>query len=286
MEVRLFPNFTRPGVGMKPRREASRPLLPQHARHCPVLEAGNALGYMVYPPLEPHESFHIEYLGDGKFRFIFYAKNKQGKMDALFSVGLQMPVAAAGMNREEVTFLTKPAVTDRENALLIMRTFIVPEDMGTPTGAIALRGAWNFQTPEGWDTVYAPIFNMIERPVAPSLVTRVETDWYAHDTEFRYIMEPGEGLTGNSSLPIGQVFFIPREEVIMREATKDEIEAIKKSRIEFGEHKRTVRLTTPYGLSYSPHYLRESRARKDAASGATPQAPDEDTARDTPTETT
>ena len=29
---------------MQPRREGSRPLLPQHARHCPVLEAGSALG--------------------------------------------------------------------------------------------------------------------------------------------------------------------------------------------------------------------------------------------------
>ena len=40
MEVRLFPNSRRPGAGLKPRREATRPLLPQHARHCPVLEAG------------------------------------------------------------------------------------------------------------------------------------------------------------------------------------------------------------------------------------------------------
>ena len=57
MEVRLFPNSRRPGVGQKPRRESQRPLLPQHARNCPVLEAGSALGYLVYPPLEPNESF-------------------------------------------------------------------------------------------------------------------------------------------------------------------------------------------------------------------------------------
>lgn len=254
---------------MKPRRESQRPLLPQHSRHCPVLEAGSALGYMCYPPLEPHESFHVEYLGDGKFRFIFYAKNKAtGRADALFTVSLAMPVGSAGMIREEVTFLTKPAVTDRDNALRIMRTFIVPEDMGTPTGSLALLGAWNFQTAEGWDTVYAPVFNMIERPVAPSLVVRVETDWYAHDTEFRYVMEPGEGISGQSSMPVGQVFFMPREEILFRDATQQELEAIKKSRDEFVHHKLTIRQTTPYGLSYSPHYLRESRARKDAAGSA------------------
>ena len=275
MEVRLFPNFTRPGVGLKPRRESQRPLLPQHARHCPVLEAGSAVGYMCYPPLEPHESYHIEYLGDGKFRFIFYAKNAAGKMDALFAVNMQMPTGSSGMIREEVTFLTKPAVTDRANALLIMRTFIIPEDMGTPTGALALRGAWNFITPPGWDTVYAPIFNMIERPMAPMLVVRVETDWYAHDTEFRYVMEPGEGLSGSSSMPIGQVIFVPREEVVMREATQEEVAALKKGREEFAHHKATIRLTTPYGLTYSPHYLRESRARKDASKGVASSIPDQ-----------
>jgi hypothetical protein len=59
MEVRLYPNSTRPGVGLRPRREAQRPLLPQHSRHCPVLEAGSAVGYLVYPPLEAGEAFHI-----------------------------------------------------------------------------------------------------------------------------------------------------------------------------------------------------------------------------------
>ena len=37
----------------------------------------------------------------------------------------------------------------REDALLAARAFIVPEDMGTPPGALALRGATNFQTPAG-----------------------------------------------------------------------------------------------------------------------------------------
>ncbi len=45
MEVQLWPHPGRPGVGLKPRNESQRPLLPQHARHCPVLEAGSGLGY-------------------------------------------------------------------------------------------------------------------------------------------------------------------------------------------------------------------------------------------------
>ncbi len=70
MEVRIFPNSRRPGAGLAPKREASRPLLPQHARHCPVLEAGSALGFMVYAPLEPKESLFVEFEGDGRYRFV------------------------------------------------------------------------------------------------------------------------------------------------------------------------------------------------------------------------
>src|SRR5690242_11544009 len=47
MEVGLFPNPYRPGIGLRPRREGQRPLLPQHARHCPVLEAGSSAGFLV-----------------------------------------------------------------------------------------------------------------------------------------------------------------------------------------------------------------------------------------------
>jgi hypothetical protein len=88
-------------------------------------------------------------------------------------------------------------------------------------------------------------------------------------------MEPGEGISGSSSIPIGQVIFVPREEVIMRECTQDEIAGIKTSRQEFAHHKATVRLTTPYGLTYSPHYLRESRSRKDADKGVASSIPEQ-----------
>jgi len=174
MEVRLFSNPSRPGVGCKPRRESLRPLLPQHARHCPVLEAGSALGYLVYPSLADNESFHIEFQGEGRYQFT-YALNVSGSWHTVFGVTLILPIGS----------------------------------MGTPPGAIALRGATNFQTPRGWDTVYTPVFNQIERPIAPMLVVRVETDWYAHDTEFRYVLQPGEGIPGAYNMPIGQVFFVP-----------------------------------------------------------------------------
>jgi len=262
MEVRLFPNSRRAGVGLKPKREGTRPLLPQHARHCPVLEAGSALGFMVYAPLEPRETLYVEYEGEGRYKFVYYLQTQDGKPTPLFSVTMALSVGGVGMVKEEVTFAGPPMLS-REAAIAVMRVFLVPEDMGTPPGAIALRGATNFQTPSGWDTVYTPIFNMIERPQAPMLVVRVETDWYAHESEFRYVLQAGEGMTIAHAIPIGQVFFVPREEVTLRDGSAEEMETFKRSQEEFNAHKAAAAQTTSFGLTYSPHYLRQSRAQKE-----------------------
>jgi hypothetical protein len=160
MEVRTFPNTRRPGTGLPPKRESSRPLLPQHARHCPVLEAGSMLGFMVYAPLEPKESLFVEFEGDGRYRFVYYLLTSDGKRTPIFQVTMALSVGGIGMMKEEVTFVGAPMLS-REAALAVTRAFLVPEDMGTPAGAVALRGATNFQTPAGWDTVYSPILNMI-----------------------------------------------------------------------------------------------------------------------------
>src|SRR5262245_50564478 len=242
MDVRLIPNSRRPGVGLKPKREGTRPLLPQHARHCPVLEAGSAMGFMVYAPLEPKESLYLEYEGEGRYKFVYYLTTQDGARTPIFQVTMSLSVGGVGMVKEEVTFVGPPALS-REAALTVMRVFLVPEDTGTPPGAIALRGATNFQTAAGWDTVYTPIFNMVERPVAPMLVVRVETDWYAHETEFRYLLQAGEGITVEHTLPIGQVFFVPREEITLRQCTNEELRHFEESKQEFNRHKAAATQT-------------------------------------------
>ena len=258
----MFPNSARPGIGLKPRRESQRPLLPQHARHCPVLEAGSALGFMVYPPLEPFESFYVGFYGEGKYQFVYYFRSPKGEWTPIFTVRTALPVGGVGRVMQEVEFVNKDVQMTRDQALLLARQFIVPEDLGTPPGAVTLRGATNFQTPPGWDTVYSPIFNAIERPIAAMLVVRVETDWFAHQTEFRYVLQPGEGISGSRTMPIGQVFFVPREEITMRDCTEEELGAIKESEVEFDRGKAAAETTTPYGVPYSPHYLRQSRSPK------------------------
>src|SRR5215468_9603870 len=116
MEVRLFYNSIRPNVGMKPHREGLRPLLPQHARHCPVLEAGSALGYLVYPPLEPHESFYLEFLGDGRYDFTYSLGTPAGKWAALFTLSVTLPIGSMGQIKEDVTFRVPNPPINRDEA--------------------------------------------------------------------------------------------------------------------------------------------------------------------------
>src|SRR3979490_1058302 len=132
MEVALFPNPRRPGIGLKPRREGQRPLLPQQARHCPVLEAGSALGFLVHPPLNENESFHIGYEGEGRYRFVYSVNPTGAKWEPILSVAFLLSVGGVGAAREEVTMLIPATPTSRETALLMARMFIVTDDLGTP----------------------------------------------------------------------------------------------------------------------------------------------------------
>ena len=261
----LFPNPRRPGIGLRPRRESQRPLLPQHARHCPVLEAGSALGFLVHPPLNESESYHIGYEGEGRYRFVYSVNPSGAKWEAIFSITFLLPLGGMGAVTEEVTMMIPATPESRETALLMARMFIAADDLGTPAGAVTLRGAWDFQTPPGWDTVYTPIFNMIERPIAPMLVVRVETDWFVHGTEFRYVLQPGESISASHSLPIGQVLFVSREEIAFRDGSENELAARRQSSEAFFREKTAVKQKTAYGLEYSPHYLRTNRVQNAAS---------------------
>jgi len=44
-----------------------------------VLEAGSSLGFMVFPALEPHESYYIEFQGEGQYLFTYFQSNAMGK---------------------------------------------------------------------------------------------------------------------------------------------------------------------------------------------------------------
>src|SRR5580700_11321561 len=122
MDVCLFPNPRRPGIGLRPRREAQRPLLPQHARHCPVLEAGSTLGFLVHPPLAEHESFHVSFEGEGRYRFEYSVNPTRAKWESVFAVAFLLPVGGLGAAKEEITLFSIPDTPQsREIASLMAR---------------------------------------------------------------------------------------------------------------------------------------------------------------------
>ena len=262
MEVILFPNPLRPGIGLRPKKEAQRPMLPQHARLCPVLEAGSSLGALVYPALAENEQFHIGYEGEGLYQFGYSVNTTGKKWEKIFNINYQLSVGTIGMRKEEVQLVVTETPGFKETARTMARMFISVDDLGTPEGAVTLRGAFNFQTPSGWDTVYSGVTNNPARPVAPVLVTRVETDWYVHDSEFRYILTPGDIITVSHNLPVGQVFFVPREEVTYRDGTEQESTKRQKTSKAFFNEKATNKKTTPYGMEYSPVYQQMSRQQQ------------------------
>ena len=261
MEVRLLPNSRRPGVGLAPRREASRPLLPQHARHCPVLEAGSALGFMVYAPLEPKESLYVEHEGDGRYRFVYYLQTQDGKPTPIFQVTMSLSVGGVGMVKEEVTFVGAPMLS-REAALAVARVFLVPEDMGTPAGRH--RPARRDELP---DTIglghglHADLQH--DRAAGGADAGRSGRNRLVRARDrvpLRAAGGRGDYRRAQHSDRTG--LLRPREEITMRPCTKRGGDAIEASRQEFNRHKAAAVQKTSYGLSYSPHYLRQSRAQK------------------------
>ena len=264
MEVILFPNPLRPGIGLRPKKEAQRPQLPQHARLCPVLEAGSSLGSLVYPPLAENEQFHIGFDGEGLYQFGYSVNATGKKWEQIFFINYQLSVGAIGLRKEKVQLMVPETPGFKDTALAIARMFLSVDDLGTPAGAVTIRGAYNFKTSPGWDTIYSGVLNSTERPVAPVLVTRVETDWYVHDSEFRYILSPGEIITVSHNLPIGQVFFVPREEPTFRDGTDQEIVERQNTSHKFFDEKASNKKKTSYGMEYSPQYQKMSREQQKA----------------------
>lgn len=257
VEVTILPNHRRPGIGRKPAAVAQRPWLPQHARLCPVLEAGSALGVLVHAPLEDAESYQVRYLPDHSFRLSFFVADGLGSPDIVFTVRT-VPSAGGGvLMADELTYLNKEYGIDEQSVRRLKDALIV--NLDTPPGGVGLRGAVDFRTPDGWDTVYTGVLNHAAPPQAPALSVRVQTDWYAHNTEFRYLLQPGAMISASGAAPVGQVFFVPREEVRLREASERDIAAFRADQQQYWQEKAADQVSAPYGIRYSPHYRKQSR---------------------------
>lgn len=256
LDVTMIPNQRR-AVGRPPSAAAQRAWLPQHARHCPVLEAGNALGALVYPPLKDNESFQVRYLTGNRYRFSFFVMSPDGQPDLVFAVESTPSVGGGGQIADELVYrgrehsISDPEIRAMKDALIT--------NLDTPAGGVGVRGAVDFRTPDGWDTVYLGITNEAQPPHIPVLTVRVQTDWFPHNTEFRYVLQPGDVISATGTAPVGQVFFLPRDAVKLREASAADVEAFRRAQQTYWREKAGDTLVAPYGIAYSPHYRKASR---------------------------
>jgi hypothetical protein len=257
LEVTVLPNQRRPDAGRPPVSEARRAWLPQHARLCPVLEAGSALGFLVFAPLKERESFQIRHLPDHSFRFSFFVNDQHGNPDLVFAIATTPSAGGGGLMADELLYRDPAYGMDDQTVRRLKDALIT--NLNTPPGGVGVRGASDFRTPAGWDTVYTAVLNAAEPPHVPVLSARVQTDWYAHNTEFRYILPPGGILSVSGVSPVGQVFFVPRHEVRLRQATAADIAAFQEAQRAYWEAKASDQLIAPYGIAYSPHYRKVSR---------------------------
>jgi hypothetical protein len=249
MQVRLVPNQLRPGVGREPARENRRAFLPQHARLIPVIEEASKLGYLVYPPLHDTESLQIHAQQNDVLAVTLWTADERGGRERAFVAEITRSAGAGGIDHVEITIVDDSRGFDEPAAREMLAALTV--GVNAPPGTIGLRGTHNFITPEGWDSVYTAVLNDLQRPAVGVISMRVETDWLPHETEFRYALEGGDVLSIVGSGPIGQVFFVPREEAFLAEASKAEEERFfhvqRVHRVETAKQARV----TKYGGGYT-----------------------------------
>jgi hypothetical protein len=234
-------------------------MLPQHARMCGPLEAGSALGFLVYPPLHDHESFQMRRTGPGALDFSFFGGDA-ARPTHLFTLHYTIPATGIGVWSEDLAFrapdnaLTDDEIRGLRDALLRMGS------LWLPPGAVALRGANDFRTAPGWDTVFTGVLNQAQPPPLCALTARVETDWYAFDTEFRYVLQVGDIVSGSGRVPVGQAFVVPRRDTRLRQADHDEVDAFRASQHSFTRKKLDARAENALGVEYDTLYREASRA--------------------------
>jgi hypothetical protein len=222
-----------------------------------VLEAGSAIGYLVYPALRMDEAVQIAY-ANSRYQVTYSRERTPGQWDDVFQLTFTLKVGSYSADLAVKAGDDAPSDAEVNDLLTAV---ILPQHFGQPAGGVALRGSVDFRTPKGWDTVYAAVINEITPPTLSVLMVRVETDWYAHSTEFRYVFQPGDMLRVTATQPIGQVFFVPRDEPPLREATQDELTEFGRQQDAFGQEKATDQLTAPYGLRYSPAYQKRRQGK-------------------------
>lgn len=261
MRVTLVPNLRRPGVGRLPEPDGRRASLPEHGRLCPVVEDANRTGFLVFPPLEPREALQVRYREENLFQLTMLRDPGGGRPPTvMFAAEIRPNAGAPGTESREIRHVDAASGLDERGALELLDALTT--NLNAPQGGIGIRGAFDFVTPEGWDTLYLGVVNETARPQIPVLTARIETDWYPQNTEFRYAMQPGDVLMVSGGAPIGQVLFLPREPASLSPASEADVEAFLSRQEAYWTERAGKERTTPYGALISHHYRDVQRVHR------------------------
>lgn len=248
-------------MGRLPEPDGRRASLPQHGRLCPVVEDANRTGFLVFPPLEPREALQVRYRDENLYQ-ITLLRDPGGARPpvVLFAIEVRPAAGAPGTEVRDVRHIDSASGLDEAGALDLLDALTT--NLNAPPGGIGIRGAYDFVTPEGWDTVYLGVVNETARPLVPVLAARIETDWFPQNTEFRYAMQPGDTLVVTGGAPIGQVMFLPREEITMEAASEPDVQAFVDRQERYWTERAAKERTTPYGALIAHHYRDQQRTRR------------------------
>jgi hypothetical protein len=252
MDVTLIPNQRRPGVGRRPVAENRRAWLPQQARFCPVVEDASRAGFLVFPALHDHEVFQARRLRADQLRFTFAVTDQDGDTRPLWSMDLTMAAGSGGLDTYDVRFVDDGI--DLNQQQLIGQLEALTTNLNGPPGAVGLRGAYDFITPSGWDTFYTGILNELTPPHVPVMTARIETDWYSQATEFRHVLDVGQTLSVAGTSPIGQVIFVPREDITLIDATEAGTAGFTNAQRQYWSERADKEHATNFGTLYTYHY--------------------------------
>lgn len=249
MDVRVIPNRFRPGVGRYPAEEKRRAFLPQHVRMLPPVEAANRLGVLIYPPLHDHESVLIEARGNGALRISWFASAGSGQRGVAFVATVHRSGGPGGMDAVDVSVVDPLSGYDEQEAVALITSVI--SGLNSPPGTVGIRGAHNLVTSPGWDTVFLPVLNDLQRPTISPIALRVQTDRIPFESEFRVLLEKGDVLSLIGSGPIGQAVFVPREPISLGPGRTDEQDAFQQRLEQFLSDAVRARRVTRYGGAYT-----------------------------------
>jgi hypothetical protein len=262
MRLTLLPNQRRPAVGRRPVPENRRAWLPQQARYCPVLEDGSRLGLLVYPPLEDREVLQVRRLREETLRFTLGVTAEDGQTHPRWVLDVSSAAGSGGLDAHDLRFVEPSSGLGEVDVEGELDAAAV--NLNAPPGAVGLRGAHDFVTPEGWDTVYGGVQNEVQPPHVPVLTARIETDWYSQPTEFRYVLAPGQTLSVAGSTPVGQVWFVPREPIELVDGDAEARAAFEQRQREYWTERTAAERVTNFGTVYSHHYRGEQKIRRQA----------------------